>query len=71
MAETSFDEWAAMELDPCEQPEDWVGSFDDLESDDVGIPENPADAHSAELPMERALLGIEEQRAPPPSDVEE
>jgi hypothetical protein len=48
-----------------------VGPFDDLESDDVGMPESTAEAHSAELPMERALLEIEEQRAPDVNDVEE
>ena len=69
--ENSLDEWVTLELDDCEQPEDWVGPFDDLESDDVGIPESTAEAHSSELPMERALLEIEEQRAPDVNDVEE
>lgn len=69
--ETSRDDWATLELDNCEQPEDWVGPFDDLESDDVGMPENTAEAHSAELPMERALLEIEERRAPDVNDVAE
>ncbi len=69
--ETSPDEWATLELDGCEQPEDWVGPFDDLEPDDVGMPENTAEAHSAELPMERALLEIEERRSPDLNDVAE
>ena len=69
--EISRDEWAMLELDDCEQPEDWVGPFDDLETDDVGIPENSAEAHGTELPMERVLLEIEEKRAPDANDAEE
>jgi hypothetical protein len=39
-----------------------VGSFDDLEPDDIGLPESSAHPHGAEVPMERALLEIEERR---------
>ncbi len=60
--EKSPDEWASIELESCDQPEDWVGPFDDLESDDIGMPETRVEAHGADLPMERALLEIEEQR---------
>ncbi|MGA2710594.1 MAG: DUF6763 family protein [Steroidobacteraceae bacterium] len=59
----SLDDWVMLDVVGCDQPEDWVGPYDDLESDDIGIPENTQDAHSAELPMERALLEIEEQRS--------
>ncbi len=58
----SLDEWAVSGLSACDQPEDWVGPYDDLESDDIGMPEATADRHAAEVPMERALLEIEEQR---------
>ena len=61
--EMSLDEWAASDLAECEQPEDWVGPYDDLESDDIGMPEATAERHAAEVPIERALLEIEEQRA--------
>jgi hypothetical protein len=63
LEETSADDWAAKGLEGCEQPEDWVGPFDDLETDDIGLPEALAAPHGAEIPMERALLEIEEQRA--------
>ena len=59
--EESMDEWASMALESCEQPEDWVGPYDDLESDDIGMPETRVEAHAADLPMERALLEIEEK----------
>ena len=60
--EMSLDEWAASGLSACDQPGDWVGSFDDLESDDIGMPEATGERHGAEIPMERALLELEEQR---------
>jgi hypothetical protein len=53
-----------MELEGCEQPEDWVGPYDNLESDDIGMPETRVEAHAADLPMERALLDIEEKGEP-------
>lgn len=62
--EKSMDEWATIELEGCEQPEDWVGPYDDLESDDIGMPEAGVEARRADLPMERALLEIEEKRGP-------
>jgi len=62
--EKSLDEWATIALVGCDQPEDWVGPYDDLESDDIGMPETSVEAHGADLPMERALLEIEEQRGP-------
>ena len=62
LEETSVDDWVTRSLEGCEQPEDWVGSFDDLQADDIGLPETHADPHGAEVPMERALLEIEEQR---------
>jgi hypothetical protein len=57
-----MDEWQAIALERCEQPEDWAGPFDDLEPDDVGLPEATAELHGSEVPMERALLDIEEKR---------
>jgi hypothetical protein len=59
LEETSVADWVARALERCEQPEDWVGPFDDLEADDIGLPEPQAKPHSAELSMERALLEIE------------
>jgi hypothetical protein len=70
LEEKSLEEWASIELESREQPEDWVGPFDDLESDEIGIPETTAEVHGAEPPMERALLEIEEQRAPDVNDAE-
>jgi hypothetical protein len=63
LEEACFDDWVMRDLEPCEQPEDWVGSFDDLEADDIGLPEPPVSPHAAEAPLERALLQIEEQRS--------
>jgi hypothetical protein len=60
LEEAGFDDWAVRNLERCEQPEDWVGPYDDLDPDDLGLPECPARAHEAETPMERALLEIEE-----------
>ena len=62
--EKSLDGWATIALEGCDQPEDWVGPYDDLESDDIGMPETSVEAHGADLPMQRALLEIEEQRGP-------
>ena len=62
--EKLLDEWESMELESCEQPEDWVGPYDDLESDDIGMPETSVEAHAADPPMERALLDIEEKSGP-------
>jgi hypothetical protein len=62
LEEMSVDDWVTRRLEQCEQPEDWVGSFDDLEADDIGLPETHADPHGAEIPMERALLEMEERR---------
>jgi hypothetical protein len=42
-----------------------VGPFDDLESDDIGMPEASAEPHGAETPMQRALLEMEAQPAAP------
>ena len=64
LEERSVGDWLTRELERCEQPEDWVGSFDDLEVDEIGLPENPPDPHAAEVPMERALLEIEARPAP-------
>jgi hypothetical protein len=61
LEETSVDDWVTRSLEGCAQPEDWVGSFDDLELDDIGLPETRTEPHGAEVPMERALLEIEER----------
>ncbi len=65
LEEMSVGDWVARTLEGCEQPEDWVGPFDDLEADDIGLPETNAEPHGAEVPMERALLDLEEQRGLP------
>jgi hypothetical protein len=51
--------------------DDWVGPFDDLEADDIGLPEAHAEPPGAEIPMERALLEIEERRAAAMNDLDE
>jgi hypothetical protein len=58
LEEMSVGDWVTRRLEGCERPEDSVGAFDDLEADDIGLP----DPHGAEIPMERALLEIEERR---------
>jgi hypothetical protein len=62
LEETSRDEWLTLDLEACDQPEDWVGPFDDLEPDDVGLPEGVVEIHGAEQPIERALLDLEARR---------
>jgi hypothetical protein len=56
------DDWQAMSLARSGQPEDWAGPYDDLEADDIGLPEAAGESHGAEVPIERALLDIEEKR---------
>ncbi len=58
-----MDDWNTMSLEKCGQPEDWEGPFDDLVPDDIGLPESTSESHGGEVPMERALLGIEEKRS--------
>lgn len=71
LEESSLDDWTHRHLEACEQPEDWVGPFDDIESDDIGLPEASAEPHSSDTPMERALLTIEEGRSLPTGDAED
>jgi hypothetical protein len=65
------DDWEAMSLERGEQPEDWAGPYDDLEADDIGLPEGAGASHGAEVPMERALLDLEERRTDNLPDIEE
>jgi hypothetical protein len=34
--ELDYDVWYEKEIEPCAEPEDWSGPFDDLEKDDFG-----------------------------------
>ncbi len=70
LEETSVEDWSTRSLVGCEQPEDWVGAFDDLEADDIGLPEANVESHGKEIPMERALLEIEEQRNATMNDID-
>jgi len=65
------EDWEAMSLARSGQPEDWAGPYDDLQVDDIGLPESAGESHGAEMPMERALLDLEEKRAPDLPDIEE
>jgi hypothetical protein len=71
VAEYLVDEWKSMSLARGEQPEDWAGPYDDLEADDIGLPEAAGESHGAEVPMERALLDLEEKRSNDVPDAEE
>jgi len=71
LEEQSLEDWGGKRLEVCDQPEDWVGPYDDLQSDEIGLPESEAEPHGAELPMERALLDIEAGRALPMGNTEE
>jgi hypothetical protein len=62
VGEFLVDDWESMSLARSGQPEDWAGPYDDLEADDIGLPEAPGETHGAEVPMERALLDLEEKR---------
>jgi hypothetical protein len=69
--EIVLEDWKAMSLARSEQPEDWAGPYDDLEADDIGLPESTGESHGAEAPMERALLDLEEKRTNELPDTEE
>lgn len=69
--ETSIRDWTERPVETCEQPEDWVGPFDDLEADDIGLPEADAGPHGAEMPLEQALLDLEARRALPVGNAED
>jgi hypothetical protein len=69
--EISVDDWNEKDVKICEQPEDWVGPFDDLESDDIGLPETVMEPHGNESAIERALLEIEERRGLPNGKTDE
>ena len=71
VAEFLMDDWEAMSLARSEQPEDWAGPYDDLQPDDIGLPEASGESHGAEVPMERALLDLEEKRTNDLPDTEE
>ncbi len=58
----TLEDWSARNLELCEQPEDWVGPFDDLEIDEIGSPEACAEEHGGEKPVERLLLELEARR---------
>lgn len=68
LEESSLDDWSGRRLEVCDQPEDWVGPFDDIEAEDIGLPESPPALQSSDAPMERALLAIEESRSLPVGD---
>jgi hypothetical protein len=57
--ETAFDDWMTRHVENCDQPEDWVGPYDDLQSDEIGLPE--ATESRSETPINRALLDLEER----------
>ena len=65
LEETSTDDWTAKNLATCEQPDDWVGPFDDLGPEDIGLPEVNVEAHGSGIAVDRALLDIEERRSAP------
>jgi hypothetical protein len=71
LEETSMEDWAARSLENCEQPEDWMGPFDDLGPEDIGLPEVNVEARGSGMAMDRALLDIEERRSPPTNSSEE
>ncbi len=40
--ELDFDAWRDMDLELAEQPEDWTGPYDDIETDDLGYSSDTA-----------------------------
>jgi hypothetical protein len=62
-----LEDWTTRNLKGCEQLEDRAGPFDDLESDDGGMPE----PHGADIAMEHALLELEGRGTGPMNDAEE
>jgi hypothetical protein len=53
--EMPVEEWVALGVESCEQPENWIGPYDDLEADDIGLPETTTARRAKELPIEQAL----------------
>jgi hypothetical protein len=66
-----MEDWAARSLENCEQPEDWMGPFDDLGPEDIGLPEVSVETRGSGIAMDRALLDIEERGSPPANSSEE
>jgi len=60
-----MEDWAARSLENCEQPEDWMGPFDDLGPEDIGLPEVSVETRGSGIAMDRALRDIEERGSPP------
>jgi hypothetical protein len=50
--EIDFDQWAELDIEPIEAPEDWTGPMDDLEVDDLGYTETDMDPRDWEEPLE-------------------
>jgi hypothetical protein len=54
LEEVDLEAWNAMELEPIEPPEDWTGSIDEIETDDLGYTDTgmPPKEHSKRLQEE-------------------
>ncbi len=52
--EFSGEEWHTLQIEPCEQPEDWTGPYDGVEQDDLGYSETET-AADWQAPLDEAL----------------
>jgi len=50
--EIDFDQWAELEVEAIEAPEDWTGPMDDVEVDDLGYTETDMNERDWEEPLE-------------------
>ncbi len=59
LEELDFDVWAEMELELIEPPEDWTGSVDDIETDDLGYSETEMREGDWSAPLEERAVKTE------------
>lgn len=52
LEEFDFDTWHDMDVELTEQPEDWTGPFDDIESDDLGDAEITTTSQGWQTPLD-------------------
>lgn len=61
LEEIDLEAWNAMELEPIEPPEDWTGSVDAIEADDLGYTDTSLTAEERGKQPQEGLSGEVEQ----------
>lgn len=54
LEEVELDGWHQLDLEICEEPEDWTGPLDDVETDDLGYTETSMAADDWVAPLDEA-----------------